>query len=81
MFLLSGTNAMRISKRSREAGARIRQTREDRGLTQQNLAAKLGVPYQMIQRFERGEALTLDRIEAIAAALDIEYQNLILRRG
>jgi ribosome-binding protein aMBF1 (putative translation factor) len=79
VFLLSGDNAMR-TKLSREVGARIRQTRKDRGLTLTELGSKLGVSYQMVQRYESGRALTLPRIEAIARALDVEYQNLILRR-
>lgn len=44
----------------REVGARMRLERQARGLTQQNLAERLGVSFQQIQKYERG----INRISA-----------------
>lgn len=53
----------------RKIGQRIREARLHKGLTQQALATKIGVPYQQIQRYERGEKISLDRLATIARAL------------
>src|SRR5262245_50426425 len=48
---------------------RIREARQSAQLTQAGLAKKVGVPLRMIQHFERGQRITLDKIIAIADAL------------
>lgn len=60
-----------------QIGQQIRTAREAKGLTQLALAKKLGCTYQLLQRYERGEKLTLDRIVIIAAVLEIESTVLL----
>jgi transcriptional regulator with XRE-family HTH domain len=59
-------------------GQRIRAAREYRNLTQGDLARRLGCAYQIVQRCERGEKLSLDRILSIANALDVDPVFLLL---
>lgn len=50
----------------------LRRIRNERGLTQQQLAEKAGVSQGMLSRMEAGTANpTLDIIEAVAGALDV----------
>jgi len=58
-------------------GRRIREQRERNGLTQHTLAAKLGISYQLVQHYEHGEKLSLDRLIEIARALDCEMEWLL----
>ena len=53
-------------------GQRIRETRTRRRMTQSALADKLGIPYQLVQQYERGERLSIERLFAIAQALEID---------
>ena len=51
-------------------GELIRQTRKSCGLSQMQLADRIGISYQQVQKYERGiNRLTLSRIEQIAEAL------------
>jgi ribosome-binding protein aMBF1 (putative translation factor) len=61
----------------RRIGRRIRQAREQKNLTQRALAKQLGCCYQLVQQYERGEKLSLDRICAIANMLDVEPVQLL----
>jgi transcriptional regulator with XRE-family HTH domain len=58
----------------------IRQAREDAGLTQRALAARLGRPYSVIANIERGER-QIDVIEfiGIARALGLDELQLFRR--
>jgi transcriptional regulator with XRE-family HTH domain len=51
-------------------GSRIRETRERAGLEQKDLGQLLGLSQANISKFERGMALTLENIFALAEALD-----------
>src|SRR5262245_2543644 len=58
-------------------GLRIRQARLAAKMTQAQLARKLGLSYQFVQRFERGDKLLIERIPQLAAALSVEPDMLI----
>lgn len=52
-------------------GERVRYYRRKKGLTQQNLADKVGVTWEMISRYERGETTILGKLEELSSALEI----------
>ena len=53
-------------------GTRIRTFRVNRGMSQAVLAARTGVTYQQLQKYERGtERVGAGRLSRIAAALDV----------
>jgi DNA-binding XRE family transcriptional regulator len=54
-------------------GQQIKQARLRRGFTQRELAEKIGVQYQQIQQYERGDRISLDRLALIAAVLDVNF--------
>jgi transcriptional regulator with XRE-family HTH domain len=58
-------------------GNRIREARNRAKLTQHQLAAKIGVRYQQIQRYERGEKLSVDRLITIADALRVDLDIML----
>jgi len=60
-----------------EIGRRIKDAREGQRLTQEELGRQFGVPFQMVQRWERGEQLTIERIVAIAIMLKLDPTWLI----
>ncbi len=61
-------------------GKNIRYYRKKRGLTQQVLADKIGVSWEMISRYERGKSLPLKRISKLAEALDVNPAQLVGKR-
>ncbi|MBK8802084.1 MAG: helix-turn-helix transcriptional regulator [Fibrobacteres bacterium] len=61
-----------------EAGARIRKLRLAAKLTQTQVALHLGIPYQVYQRYERGDAsIPSDRLAGIAEALKVPVEDLV----
>jgi transcriptional regulator with XRE-family HTH domain len=64
-----------------QIGQRIREARNRAKLTQRQLAAKIGVRYQQIQRYERGEKLSVDRLLVIAEILDAKLDWLTTGQG
>lgn len=53
-----------------EIGRRIKQRRTDLGLNQQSLAARIGVSYQQVQKYENGtDRVGASRLYAVAKAL------------
>jgi transcriptional regulator with XRE-family HTH domain len=66
---------------SRQIGRRIRDTREHRHLTQHALAAKVGCSYQLIQTYELGEKLSIDRVTVIADILEVQPEWLLAGIG
>jgi transcriptional regulator with XRE-family HTH domain len=61
----------------RQIGRRIRQVRQHRHLTQQAVAAKIGCSYQLIQSYEHGEKLSLDRLAALAKVFGVKSEYLL----
>jgi len=62
-------------------GANIRNERVLRGLTQQELAAKIGIHTARISEAERGlHEPRVGRLQQIAAALNIPINQLIMRQ-
>jgi len=64
----------------RVVGANIRFFREERGLSQSDLAERISITYQQIQKYENGTTSpTVTRISQIAATLGITIQALLRR--
>lgn len=59
-------------------GANIKHLRNEKGLTQKELASSLGVSYQMVQSWERGARNPKrETIEKIASALGVSWLELM----
>jgi transcriptional regulator with XRE-family HTH domain len=59
-------------------GRSIRKLRESRGLTGEQLAARIGSDKGTISRIERGEAgLSVERLQKIAAVLGVPVSELL----
>ncbi len=68
----------RSSRIAHLLGAQVREHRQMRGLTQSQLAERVGVETETISRLERGSALpSLLKIEELAAALDVSVAALV----
>ena len=52
-------------------GARLRMVRRERGLTQDQLAARVGTGQDVIQKIENGHSLQPRQLMKIASALDV----------
>ena len=64
------------------AGRVIRRMRHAHGLTLQQLAFKLGLAYQQLQRYETGATpLTLDMVFQLAAAFFVPAHSLVAGIG
>lgn len=58
-------------------GARIKELREEQGLTQESLAEKVGVEYQTINRIENGVYFTnYTNLEKFAKAFNVSIDEL-----
>jgi transcriptional regulator with XRE-family HTH domain len=55
----------------------LRKGREEAGLSQAELAARVGIPRNQIVRAERGDNITLDTLRKIAAHLPVEQLTLL----
>lgn len=61
-----------------EIGSRLRAARNRLGLSQADVAVKLGVSFQQIQKYERGDTrLTLSSVARIRDVLQIEPFDLL----
>ena len=59
-------------------GKKLRESREDKGISQSELARKLGVHHSIIGKYERDEVKpTIDVVKNIAAALDTTVGYLL----
>lgn len=57
-------------------GLRIRERRQQRGVTQQELARALGISYQQVQKYENGtNRVSAGRLYILAQALDLEIAD------
>ena len=62
----------------KKIGEQIRRIRTLRGYSQETLAEKIGVSYQQIQKYEKGDSeLKINRLESIAEALEVPLLELI----
>ncbi len=60
-------------------GRKIKTLRREKGFSQSDLAEKLKVSYQQIQKYENGtSSLSLDRLVAISKALEILPEALLV---
>ncbi len=57
-------------------GARLRQVRLARGLTQEDLANKTGVSRSAVAQWETGRAGLVDKLQKIAVALDVSTRTI-----
>jgi transcriptional regulator with XRE-family HTH domain len=58
-------------------GENIRIYRERANLTQQELADKIGISWEMISRYEREESLPYKKLENISKALEVSKSQLL----
>ncbi len=58
-------------------GKRIKEYREEKNMTQQELADRVGVTWEMISRYERNESKPFYKLEEIANALNISIEKLL----
>lgn len=69
-----------LSATTAEFGQRVRQHRQDRGLTQEQLAARAGLHWTFVGQVERGRRnLTLHNIMKLATALEVDAGELVTR--
>lgn len=70
--------AKRIENIDIEVGARIRDFRKIRGVTQSGLATALGVSFQQVQKYEKGtNRISVGSLVAICRLLHIEPMDLL----
>ncbi len=55
----------------------LRYFRNKKGLTQQQLADRLGVSWEMVSRYERGESSPITRLDQLSEILDVEPSLLL----
>lgn len=60
-----------------QLGSTIKKLRNGLSLTQEELATKIGVTWEMISRYERGLSSPLSRLDSLAKALQTDVANLI----
>ena len=61
---------------TKEVGRRIRQFRQDAGLSQEALAELVGVSFQQVQKYESGHTtLNILKLQHIAAALKVQVAD------
>lgn len=69
------TNSQSLNKKT---GERIRSLRRIMGLTQAELAGKINVSYQQLQKYERGQNnINLNMLSSISEALGHDINSLI----
>jgi DNA-binding XRE family transcriptional regulator len=61
----------------RDIGENIRKYRNRLDLTQDQLADKIGVTWEMISRYERGESSPMNKLDRLAKALGVPVTTLI----
>jgi transcriptional regulator with XRE-family HTH domain len=60
-----------------DIGENIRKYRNRLNLTQEELADRIGVTWEMVSRYERGESSPMNKLEKISNALNIPITDLI----
>jgi len=65
-------------KYSRQIGCLIKQFREEAGYSQQELAEKLDISFQQLQKYEYGQSrITVERLDQLSSILHIPIGKLI----
>lgn len=65
-------------KNAKKIGRRIRQFREESGLSQQELAEKLDISFQQLQKYEYGQSsITVERLIQLSQVLHVPMVKLI----
>ena len=63
---------LKALKGERSVGELIRQMRKSSGLSQMQLAEKIGISYQQVQKYEKGtNRLSVSRLKQVAGALGV----------
>jgi transcriptional regulator with XRE-family HTH domain len=63
--------------KSSKLGKKIKYYREENNLTQQQLADKIGVTWEMVSRYERGINEPYNRIDSISKVLNVSVGDLL----
>lgn len=65
---------------AKKIGANVRRARRQAGMSQQQLAEKLGIGVMAVSRIERGvtKEVTVQRVCEIAEALDVTVTELVV---
>lgn len=61
----------------KDIGLRIKYLRQSLGLTQRELADKIGTTWEMVSRYETGKSSPMGRIDNIADALNVPIYKII----
>lgn len=69
----------RATEHDKEIGFRIRKIRQDKRLTQSEVAAKLHITYQQLQKYELGKnKIPASRLTKIASIMGVTEQSILL---
>lgn len=58
-------------------GKKIKYYRQERDMTQNQLADKIGITWEMISRYERGASSPFEKVKALAEALSVDPLELL----
>ena len=68
----------RATEHDIEIGFRIRKMRQDKGLTQSEVAAELHITYQQLQKYEQGNnKIPASRLSKLAKVLGVTEQEIL----
>ena len=82
LFYARGMNAEKAKKIDTYIGARIRALRGVKGIRQEDLAKRIGVKFQQLQKYETGiNRVSASRLVMIAGALDVPVAELFGKFG
>ena len=63
---------------TKELARKLKTLRTQRGFSQEELAERVGISYQQVQKYEKGDTrLTLERLYAFAQALNVPLEELL----
>jgi len=78
MLLLLTAKVSVLKNINKEIGYKIKKLRQSLGLSQISLAEKIGLSFQQIQKYEKGQTkITISRLFQIAGALNVPIHNFI----
>ncbi len=66
----------------KDIGLKIKELRESKGITQIDLAAKIGVSFQQVQKYEKGVTrIAVTRLQDIARAMGVDLRYFFEESG